>query len=145
VRRDNQLQLTVCHLSPNQAVPPSVNGARGFTMRNWVEMLPMDKIAAFCRRWKIQEMAVFGSALRADFSPESDIDVIVAFDDTAEWSLLDHIRMQQELQAILQRDVDLVTRRAIERSQNWIRRKEILSTASIIFPEDKAIFYDETR
>ncbi|MBO9370458.1 MAG: nucleotidyltransferase domain-containing protein [Chloroflexi bacterium] len=114
-------------------------------MRNWVEMLPMDKIAEFCRRWKIQEMAVFGSALRADFSPESDIDVIVAFDDTAEWSLLDHIRMQQELQAILQRDVDLVTRRAIERSQNWIRRKEILSTASIIFPEDKAIFYDETR
>jgi predicted nucleotidyltransferase len=77
-------------------------------------MLPMDKIAEFCRRWKIQEMAVFGSALRADFSPESDIDVIVAFDDTAEWSLLDHIRMQQELQAILQRDVDLVTRRAIE-------------------------------
>jgi predicted nucleotidyltransferase len=114
-------------------------------MRNWVEMLPMDKIAEFCRRWKIQEMAVFGSALRADFSPESDIDVIVAFDDTAEWSLLDHIRMQQELQAILQRDVDLVTRRAIERSQNWIRRREILSTASIIFPEDKAIFYDETR
>jgi hypothetical protein len=53
--------------------------------------------------------------------------------------------MQQELQAILQRDVDLVTRRAVERSQNWIRRKEILSTASIIFPEDKAIFYDETR
>jgi len=114
-------------------------------MKNLIEMFPMDKIAEFCRRWKIQEMAVFGSALRADFSPESDIDVIVAFDDTAEWSLLDHIRMQQELQAILQRDVDLVTRRAIERSQNWIRRKEILSTASIIFPEDKAIFYDETR
>jgi predicted nucleotidyltransferase len=114
-------------------------------MKNLIEMLPMDKIAEFCRRWKIQEMAVFGSALRADFSPESDIDVIVAFDDTAEWSLLDHIRMQQELQAILQRDVDLVTRRAIERSQNWIRRREILSTASIIFPEDKAIFYDETR
>jgi len=115
-------------------------------MKNLIEMLPMDKIAEFCRRWKIQEMAVFGSVLRADFHPESDIDVIVAFDDTAEWSLLDHIRMQQELQAILQRDVDLVTRRAIERSQNWIRRKEILSTASIIFPEDKAIFYyDETR
>jgi predicted nucleotidyltransferase len=114
-------------------------------MKNLIEMFPMDKIAEFCRRWKIQEMAVFGSALRADFSPESDIDVIVAFDDTAEWSLLDHIRMQQELQAVLQRDVDLVTRRAIERSQNWIRRKEILSTASIIFPEDKAIFYDETR
>jgi len=53
-------------------------------MKNLIEMFPMDKIAEFCRRWKIQEMAVFGSALRADFSPESDIDVIVAFDDTAE-------------------------------------------------------------
>jgi len=109
-------------------------------MRNWVEMLPMEQIAAFCRRWKIQEMAIFGSVLRSDFHPESDIDVIMTFDGSAERSLLDHIRMQQELQAILQRDVDLVTRRAVERSQNWIRRREILSTASIIFPEDKVLF-----
>jgi len=106
-------------------------------MKNLVEILPMDEMAEFCRRWKIQEMAVFGSVLRADFDSESDIDVIVTFDDQAEWSLLDHIRMQQELQAILQRDVDLVTRRAVEQSQNWIRRKEILSTASIIFPGNK--------
>jgi Predicted nucleotidyltransferases len=114
-------------------------------MKNLIEMLPMDKIAEFVGAGRFKKWRFLGSALRADFSPESDIDVIVAFDDTAEWSLLDHIRMQQELQAILQRDVDLVTRRAVERSQNWIRRKEILSTASIIFPEDKAIFYDETR
>ena len=110
-------------------------------MKNLVEILPMDKIAEFCRRWKIQEMAVFGSVLRADFDLESDIDVIVTFDEDAEWSLLDHIRMQQELQAILQRDVDLVTRHAVERSQNWIRRQEILSTASIIFPGDKVASY----
>ena len=110
-------------------------------MRNLVEVLPMDKIAEFCRRWKIQEMAAFGSVLRADFDSESDIDVIVTFDDDAEWSLLDHIRMQQELQAVLRRDVDLVTRRAVERSQNWIRRKETLSTASIIFPGNKVASY----
>lgn len=103
-------------------------------MRNLVEMLPRTEIARFCQRWKIQELAVFGSVLRADFDSESDIDVIVTFDDNADWSLLDHIRMQQELQAILQRDVDLVTKRAVERSQNWVRRKEILSTASVIFP-----------
>ncbi len=109
-------------------------------MRNLVETLPMEEIAEFCRRWKIQEMAVFGSVLRADFDSESDIDVIVTFDDDAEWSLLDHIRMQQELQAVLQRDVDLVTRRAVERSQNWIWRREILSTASIIFSRDKASY-----
>jgi predicted nucleotidyltransferase len=113
-------------------------------VKNLVEMLPMDEIAEFCRRWKIQEMAVFGSVLRADFDAESDIDVIVTFDDDAEWSLLDHIRMQQELQAILQRDVDLVTRRAVERSQNWIRRKEILSTAYIIYSGNK-VASDGTR
>jgi hypothetical protein len=107
-------------------------------------MLPMDEIAEFCRRWKIREMAVFGSVLRADFDAKSDIDVIVTFDDDAEWSLLDHIRMQQELQAILQRDVDLVTRRAVERSQNWIRRKEILSTAYVIYPGNK-VASDGTR
>lgn len=109
-------------------------------MRNLVEMLPMAEIAEFCRRWKIQELAVFGSVLRADFDSESDIDFIVTFDDDADWSLLDHIRMQQELQALLQRDVDLVTRRAVEKSQNWVRRKEILSTASVIFPENKVAY-----
>jgi hypothetical protein len=113
-------------------------------VKNLVEMLPMDEIAEFCRRWKIREMAVFGSVLRADFDAKSDIDVIVTFDDDAEWSLLDHIRMQQELQAILQRDVDLVTRRAVERSQNWIRRKEILSTAYVIYPGNK-VASDGTR
>lgn len=104
-------------------------------MRDGMAMFPMAEIANFCRRWKIQEMAVFGSALRADFDSESDIDIIVTFSDDADWSLLDHIRMQQELQAILGRDVDLLTKRAVENSQNWIRRKEILSTASVIFPE----------
>ncbi len=112
-------------------------------MRNLVEMFPLTEIARFCQRWKIQELAVFGSVLRADFDSESDIDVIVTFDDNADWSLLDHIRMQQELQAILQLDVDLVTKRAVERSQNWVRRKEILSTASVIFPERKVAY--ETR
>lgn len=108
-------------------------------MVNIAEMLPMDEFTKFCQRWNIQELAVFGSALRADFNPESDIDIIVTFDDDADWSLLDHMRMQQELQDILQREVDLVTKRAVEKSQNWVRRREILSTASVIFPDRKVI------
>ena len=116
---------------------------RDCEMTNLVKMLPMAEIAKFCKCWKIQELAVFGSALRADFDSESDIDIIVTFDDNADWSLLDHMRMQQELQALLQRDVDLVTKRAVEKSQNWVRRKEILSTASVIFPEYKVVY--ETR
>lgn len=109
-------------------------------MKNLLEILPMDEITKFCQRWKIQELAVFGSALRADFDSESDIDIIVTFDGDADWSLLDHVKMQQELKALLQRDVDLVTKRAVEKSQNWIRRKEILSTACVIFPERKVIY-----
>lgn len=104
---------------------------------NLVEIVPMFEIANFCRHWKIQELAVFGSILRADFNSKSDIDVIVTFDSDATWSLLDHINMEQQLQAILQRKVDLVTKRAVEKSQNWVRRKEILNTASVIFSENK--------
>jgi len=91
--------------------------------------LPEDQIADFCRRWQITEFALFGSVLRDDFRPESDLGVLVTFAPGAEWSLLDHVQMQQELAALLGRKVDLVSRRAIERSSNWIRRQEILSTA----------------
>uniref|UniRef100_A0A7C4RMB0 Nucleotidyltransferase n=1 Tax=Desulfatirhabdium butyrativorans TaxID=340467 RepID=A0A7C4RMB0_9BACT len=107
---------------------------------NDLNTLPMAEITKFCQRWKIREAALFGSVLRADFKPDSDIDILVTFDDDADWSLLDHMRMQQELQAILQRDIDLVTKRAVENSRNWLRRQEILSTASIIFPECKAAY-----
>ncbi len=110
-------------------------------MRNLlVEMFPMAEITEFCQRWKIRELGVFGSALRADFNSESDIDIVVTFDDGADWSVLDHVRMQEELQALLQHDVDLVTKGAVENSKNWVRRKEILSTASVIFPEHKVVY-----
>ncbi len=92
-----------------------------------------DKIAEFCRRWKIIEFALFGSVLRDDFRPDSDVDVLVTFAPDAEWSLFDHLDMEEELSVILGRKVDLVSRRAIERSDNWIRRKAILSTAEPIY------------
>ncbi|MHB8743848.1 MAG: nucleotidyltransferase family protein [Sulfuricaulis sp.] len=92
-----------------------------------------DSIARFCRRWKITELSLFGSVLRADFRPDSDVDVLVSFAPEAEWSLLDHAAMQQELSALLDRPVDLVSRRAIERSGNWIRRENILSTAEPVY------------
>jgi len=92
-----------------------------------------DKIADFCRRWKITELALFGSVLREDFRPDSDLDVLVTFSPDAEWSLLDHIQMQEELGSLFGREVDLVSRRAIEQSENWIRRREILSTARVVY------------
>ena len=88
-----------------------------------------EKIIKFCTRWKIVELALFGSVLRNDFRPDSDVDVLVVFTPDAEWSLLDHIEMEEDLSVILDRKVDLVSRRAIERSENWLRRKAILETA----------------
>ena len=95
--------------------------------------LDREKLERFCRQWRIAELAVFSSALREDFGPESDLDVLVTFEEAADWSLLDLDRMEEELAAVVGRKVDLVTRRGIERSENWIRRREILGSAEAIY------------
>ncbi len=90
-------------------------------------------MADFCRRWHIHEVALFGSALREDFSPDSDLDILITFAPKADWSLLDHLRMEQELEDLLDRKVDLITKRAVEQSHNAMRRREILDTAEVIY------------
>ena len=100
---------------------------------NPIFSIEQDKIEAFCRRWNIRELALFGSALRADFSPESDIDVLATFSPESEWGLLEHAQMQEELAEVFGRDVDLVSRRGLERSENWIRKREILETAETLY------------
>jgi predicted nucleotidyltransferase len=96
--------------------------------------IPVDcnKIAEFCRRWKIAEFALFGSVLRDDFRLDSDVDVLVTFAPDAEWGLFDMVDMQDALEKIFGRKVDLVSRRGIEASRNYIRRKAILSSAEVI-------------
>ena len=94
--------------------------------------IPSDGIAAFCARWQVTELALFGSVLRDDFGPESDIDVLVAFRDGARHTLFDMVRMEEELKAIFGRDVDLVCRRGIEESRNHLRRRAILESAETI-------------
>ena len=91
------------------------------------------RIEEFCRKWKIYELALFSSALRDDFMPDSDYDFLVRFAPEADWSLFDHVRMEIELKELLGREVDLVSRRAIEQSRNWIRRKAILESAEVIY------------
>lgn len=95
--------------------------------------IPREKIEGFCRRWRIVELALFGSALREDFGPDSDVDVLVRFDPEARHTLFDMVRMQDELEVILGREIDLVERTAIERSRNYIRRKAILGSAEVIY------------
>ena len=93
----------------------------------------LDQIAAFCGRWRVTELALFGSVLREDFGPDSDIDVLVRFDRQARHTLLDIGQMENELSRLLGRDVDVIERTAIERSRNYIRRKAILDSAETIY------------
>jgi len=95
--------------------------------------LPMEKMAAFCQKWQLTELALFGSVLRDDFRPDSDIDVMVQFHPDAHprFSTLD--QMEAELKIIFDRDVDLITRQGIESSRNYLRRQEILSSAQVIY------------
>jgi len=90
------------------------------------------RIAELCRRWEITELALFGSALREDFRPDSDVDLLVSFAPEARPSLFDLARIEEELAAIFGRKVDLIERRAVERSENYIRRRHILESAQPI-------------
>ncbi|HEY0512477.1 MAG TPA: nucleotidyltransferase family protein [Thermoanaerobaculia bacterium] len=92
--------------------------------------LPLDLIEHFCRKWRIEEMALFGSVLRDDFSPESDVDVLVTFFPKAQLSLWDFVEMKEELQEILHRPVDLVSKGGL---RNPFRRHEILNTRQIVY------------
>lgn len=92
------------------------------------------QLRVFCKRWNIEELSVFGSAARNDFDVQrSDIDILVSFSEDTEWTLTDEIQMQRELKKILGREVDLVSRNAIEKSENWIRRDAILKEAQTIY------------
>jgi uncharacterized protein len=92
-----------------------------------------EQIEEFCRRWKISEFSVFGSVLREDFRPDSDVDVLVTFSGDAHWSLFDLVTMQEELKKIVGREVDLVERQAVERSENYIRRRHILHSLEQVY------------
>lgn len=94
--------------------------------------IPQEEIVAFCQKWKVTEFALFGSVLREDFRPDSDIDVLVEFTPEARWSLFDMAKMVEMLQKIFGRKVDLLVRSTVEQSPNWIRRKSILESAQVI-------------
>ena len=95
--------------------------------------IPMEAVKEFCRRWKVKELALFGSVLREDFGPASDVDVLVEFASEARWSLFDLVHMENELAGLLGRPVDLVERKAVEQSENYIRRKHILESVEPLY------------
>jgi len=92
-----------------------------------------DQIATFCQRHRVTKFALFGSILRDDFRTDSDVDVLVAFADDATPTLLDMVRMEEELTSIFGRQVDLLTWNGVEHSRNAIRRSAILNSAQVIY------------
>lgn len=91
---------------------------------------PLEKVTAFCAKWKVRELSVFGSALRTDFGPDSDVDLLVSFHKHAEWSLWDLFDMRDELTMILGREVDLIEKEGL---RNPFRRYEILTTRQVLY------------
>jgi hypothetical protein len=93
----------------------------------------IDRLVDTCQRWRIAELALFGSVARGEATGASDVDLMVTYEPDTAWSLFDHVAVQEELAEIFQRRVDLVTRRGIERSGNPIRRRTILDSARVIY------------
>lgn len=89
-----------------------------------------ESIVTFCRKWKIVEFGFFGSVLRDDFRPDSDVDVLVTFAEDSHWSLFHVVDMIDELRAIFGRDVDLVEKDAI---RNPFRRRAILAGHQVFY------------
>lgn len=95
--------------------------------------VPREAITQFCQRWRIAELDLFGSVLRDDFRPDSDVDVMVVFESGVRWSFEDLLRMREELERIFGRRVDLVEKRLVEQSPNYIRRRHILNHMENIY------------
>lgn len=94
--------------------------------------IPQDRLAEFCRANGIVTLAIFGSALRDDFGPASDIDLLVEF-APGRTPGLRFVDIADELSDLFGRPVDVVTRSAVERSPNVIRRKAILESAQVVY------------
>ena len=95
--------------------------------------IPKEEVVAFCERWNIVELAFFGSVLRDDFGPESDIDVLVNFRPGINHHISSILLMEKELGSILGREVDLVFRPDVERSRNYLRREAVLESAEVFY------------
>lgn len=97
--------------------------------------LSLMEISEFCQQWQIVEMALFGSVLREDFHADSDIDILVKFAPKARQGLLTLAKIKHELESRFGRSVDIALKQSIEKSENWIRRPEILQTAQVIYEQ----------
>src|SRR3989304_975292 len=92
-----------------------------------------EKLSEICRRYKINELALFGSAIREDFTGNSDIDLLYVFEENSTHSLFDVAGIKEEFEKLFGKQVDFVSRKAIERSRNIYRKKAILENVKVIY------------
>jgi hypothetical protein len=95
----------------------------------------MNALRTYCKKWGICELALFGSVLRDDFVPDSDVDVLVQFHKGVRHTLFELVDMADELEVIFGRKIDLLTRNSVEESSNYLRRQAILSSVQVIYAE----------
>ncbi len=97
--------------------------------------ISFEKIAQFCQKWNIIELALFGSVLNDCFHGDSDIDILIRFDSNTRQGLLTLAKIKHQLEASIGRKVDIVTFESVENSENPIRRQEILKNAQIVYEQ----------
>ena len=116
----------------NKLSPLSINLASrlGFKQPKLAE----EAIAKFCQRWKIEEFYLFGSVLREDFSEKSDIDVMLKFSPDARLGFK-FVTLCEELETLFKRNVDVITKKGIEKTDNWIVQENILNSTKLIYAQ----------
>ncbi|MFI0608670.1 MAG: nucleotidyltransferase domain-containing protein [Anaerolineae bacterium] len=116
------------------SAPPMIAEADAGYSAVLAKPLPIDQeaIAAFCKKWKVTELALFGSAARGELRPESDVDLLISFQPEVHHTFFDMYVMQEELEAMFGRKVDLLERDTIEHSRNTLRRDNILSHVEVL-------------
>jgi uncharacterized protein len=102
------------------------------------------QLVDFCEKWQIAELALFGSVLRDDFRIDgedpSDIDVLYTHEPEARYGF-EIFDMKEELENLFHRKVDFISKKAIQNSRNWLRRKTILESSQVIYAKRSAITY----
>lgn len=96
--------------------------------------IDLKKIEMFCKKWKIQELAIFGSFLRADFNDQSDVDVLITFLPKVTWGF-EIAELREELSLIFNRPIDLLNKRSLEMSKNSFKKDEILKSCKVIYDQ----------
>jgi predicted nucleotidyltransferase len=95
--------------------------------------IPEERLREICKRYLIRELAVFGSALREDFNEKSDIDLLVEFKPDSGISLFDVVDLKEEFERLFGRDIDLVSKNAMQKSRNYLKKKAILDNYKVIY------------